>query len=360
MKKILPLIVIANLFLLAFDSCTNQEEYSLYPEGEYTRSSESLSLTDHVRLADIQTLISQNSSKSSAKSTAQTQINCISEDLGDTLLYVCNKIGGGWTIYSSDKRVPPIVAESEEGSFEDVMQNEEAMFWIKSMAQDMYNIKNCNDCDLNFTSEEISTNKEFWELVTTPDENLDEYLKDKMNSPNYAIRDSTTVKPLIPNGHYEYHSSYSTYEVYDSIARLTTTDWHQHNPFNMYCPYKSNLSTRAPAGCVAISCVQMLYFLHNKYGIPRTAPSEAYCNGNVNSSDYDWNQTNYTAEIWDEMTGNGSAAAPLIADIGRRVNMIYGDEGSAASTRDLVDKVFTPYGVSSIYTTYDTEILKTN
>lgn len=54
----------------------------------------------------------------------------------------------------------------------------------------------------------------------------------------------------------------------------------------------------------------------------------------------------------------GINAAPFIADIGRRVGVIYGDASSPAYTTDLPNKVFAPYGISCSYTDYNTELLK--
>jgi hypothetical protein len=262
------------------------------------------------------------------------------------MLYVSIKQSGGWTIYSSDTRVPAIVGQSDNGSFEELMLIDGARLWIQSLAEDMELIRSLPDEELNFSEEEIANNKAFWESVSSPSQ----YIKEKL-LPETRSSDDFLLAP----GHYELASSISYTEVYDSIPSLITTKWHQNNPYNIYCPLKSDNSTNAPAGCVAIAGAQMLYFLHNHLGVPLTAPSEAYCDGNINS--YTWSQTNYTTDIWDKM-GNGIYAAPLIADIGRRVSMKYGDNSSSASLKDLVKKVFSPYSISCTYANYDSDLLK--
>lgn len=354
-KSILITTVIT-FSLLIFGSCSNINELELSIDTIGTRSSVPSYSSNNVTYNDIQSLLTRKSKTALRSSNEKHQIYCIPNNSGDTLLYICNKNSGGWTIYATDKRVPSIVGDSNEGSIEELLQNEAAMMWIKSLAQDMENIKRSDDSDLKFSLREIEDNKTFWESISKPND----FINNNLYSQNYVMIDTTKIHPIIPNGHYEYLSSSSYFEIYDSIPRLTTTDWHQHPPFNKYCPFTSFNIGRAPAGCVAISCAQMMYFLHHNYGIPLTAPSEAYCNGNVNSQDYDWAQTNYTIGIWNQMTYNEEAAAPLIADIGRRVNMKYGDNGSAANTKDLVNNVFTPYGISSVFTSYDPEILKSN
>ena len=164
-------------------------------------------------------------------------------------------------------------------------------------------------------------------------------------------------KDIVPTlGHYELRNSTLSIEVYDSISSMTSTEWSQGSPYNYYCPLTSNNLEHAPAGCVAIAGAQMLYFLHSTFGIPSTAPSKAYCKGNVNS--YTWEQTDYSSHIWADMANNGYYAAPLIADVGRRLNMQYGDNGSGALTEDLINKVFVPYGISCLYTSYNVDLLR--
>jgi hypothetical protein len=277
----------------------------------------------------------------------------------DTALFVRIKQSGGWTIYSTDTRVPPIVAQSDNGSFEELMQIESAKLWIQSMAEDMAVIKTLPNEELNFSQDEITNNISFWESISCPDEYVKESLLQtaKVLKDTLVIKDSLTFEnPTLSNGHYEYAYTTSYSEVYDSIQRMTVTDWHQRAPYNEYCPLKSDNETHAPAGCVAIAGAQMLFYLHDYYGVPSTAPSEAYCEGNINS--YTWNQTNYTTDIWESMNNNGIYAAPLIADVGRRIDMDYQDDASGAYMQDLVQNVFVPYGISCVYAKYDTELLK--
>ena len=310
-------------------------------------------IENHVSLSDIITLNSVDVSNTRASSIISSSIECVTNEKRDTLIYVYKKETGGWTMYSSDTRLPAIIAHSESGSFEELMQIEGAKLWVESMAEDVAMIKALPDDRLNFTSEEIENNKAFWQSISSPDA----YVKQQILGATRAPED-IELKPIL--GHYELRSSQTYYEVYDSISALVGVNWHQYYPYNMYCPFKSDLSDRAPAGCVAIAAGQMLYFLNNKLGVPETAPSEAYCNGNVNSTDYDWAQTNYTSSIWDLMNVEEKYAAPLIADIGRRVNMNYGDNSSGAITPNLPNSVFAPYGISCTYGNYNAETVKSS
>lgn len=312
-----------------------------------------------VTLSDVTTLTKAqtNATRAAGVAVADSKVTCFVDAQQDTLLYICDKAGGGWTVYSSDTRVPAVVAQSSSGTYADAMQNEAARLWMEAIAEDMKHILAAADSALNFTAEEISANREFWRSVSDADAYVKEKLADGGMTRVLEIEDKN-IEPII--GHYELISSKTHYEVYDSIARMTETDWNQWFPYNTYCPGKSNGNGNVPAGCVAIAAAQMLYFLHYSLGVPETAPSEAYCNGSV-STGYDWDQYNYTSGIWDEMNERYMpAAAPLVADIGRRLNMRYGDNGSGAYTRDLPANVFAPYGISCTYCPYDIHFLMTS
>ena len=335
------------LFLVSvFTACTNSIDENVKFDFIGTKTSDinddhSVKYNDIVTLTQCQDAITRSSSHSSSN------IECIANEANDTLLYVYKKQGGGWIIYSSDTRVPAIVAQSDSGSFEKLMEIGGAQLWIQSMAEDMAAIKQLPDDQLNFSQEEIENNKAFWKSVSSPDE----YVKEMLHA--------TTRGLIMPTGHYELFASRSWSEVYDSISRRTKTNWHQDDPYNSYCPYVSDYSHRADAGCAAIAVAQMLYFLNDNLEVPETAPSEAYCYGNVNG--YTWAQTNYTSDVWNYMnTNDGIYAAPLIADVGRRLNTNYTDNGSFSRVQetDWVDSLFIPYGITCTYTSYNVGLLK--
>ena len=96
-----------------------------------------------------------------------SNIICYESAEYDTLLYICENIGGGWTIYSSDTRVPAIIAKSDTGSFAHASKNKALMTWVSTIAEDMKLIKHACDAELNFTTEEIASNKKFWKSIIT-------------------------------------------------------------------------------------------------------------------------------------------------------------------------------------------------
>jgi len=288
----------------------------------------------HVSLNDIITLSKAKLKSTRASSDTIIDVDCITNKENDTLLYVVYKKNTkGWTIYSSDARVPACVAQCDSGTYEDLKKNEAAMVWIQTMADDIALIKTLSDEKLNFTKEQIENHKEFWKSVSSPDE----YIKEKVFGKSTRVPD---LPPLIPAGHYQLISTTFEYDTIYYVPRLTETNWHQNQPYNNYCPKRSDTTTgeRAPAGCVAIAGAQMLYYLHYHLGVPVEAPSSAYCYGCVTEHPtYRWGQSDYSSTVWDDMALDGSEAAPLIANVGKRVSMTYRNDNSIAYTSDLVN-----------------------
>ena len=86
---------------------------------------------NNVSLTDILTLTQgQNLGTRSSDVHGTLEVECIVNNSDDTILFVSKIQNGGWTIYSSDKRVPAIVAQSKSGSFDELMKIDGARLWI--------------------------------------------------------------------------------------------------------------------------------------------------------------------------------------------------------------------------------------
>lgn len=360
MKKLL-LLVFSVITSIIF-GCSESFEDDMFVVSNEVNPIENSS--HFVTLKDIQTLTNAKGPLTRSSVATEENIICYTDAEQDTLLYICNKADGGWTIYSSDTRVPAIVAECAKGSFAKASENEALMAWVATIAEDMKVIRRTSDSGLNFTEEEIATNKEFWESIN----NVEKIIKRKQA----RLKRIGPHDPLMPiddyrlYGHYELQGVYNYERVYDSIPRLTNTNWYQSWPYNKYCPQKSTGYGNAPAGCAVIAIAQMLYFLHYHLGVPQSAPSEAYCNSTVEDyPNYDWDQYNYTSTVWYYMDsvayyGNyGHYAAPFIANIGKLSNIEYGDDGSSVTNNNLAN-AFPAYGITCDYTTYNENDVKSN
>jgi hypothetical protein len=295
-----------------------------------------------VRYGAIQNLVRSQRKGTRSLQEIDADIYCYVDEMQDTLLYACNNPSGGWTMYATDTRVPVVLGESSKGTFGEALQNEELAAWVYTMSLDIKNIQEAEDDELNFTTEEIQENENFWKMIEDPlaFTPVDTLLFDKGN----AILESRETT--------------SHTEDYNLVSPLITTTWAQEAPYNNACPYKSTGDDRSPAGCVAIAAAQMLVFLHDSLGVPVEAPSEAYCNSRNNEKPFDWAQTNYTSTIWDAMKSNDAYAAPLIANVGNLCNMEYGDNGSVAYSSELPSLVFPIYGINCSYEDYNETDLK--
>lgn len=159
-------------------------------------------------------------------------------------------------------------------------------------------------------------------------------------------------------GYWELDDSYTENEYHANVAPLTVTNFHQEDPYNDICPKKNLLGLkRAPAGCVAISGAQMLYFLHYKIGLPVYAASDGYCRTTINDTpNYQGiHITNSSQTIWNTMISHPSDAAYLVADVGKKVFTDYAMDGSVASTMDLKANVFELEGISCKYGSYNVD-----
>ena len=314
-----------------------------------------------VSLNHIEKLMRSDSVMTRGEENITNYVECLSLDKSDTLLFAYNKPQGGWILYASDTRVPAIVAESSNGSFDDLVEVEPAKMWIEGMMEDMAAVREASDEMLNFTPEQIEANQSFWKALTAPDEFANQVIDENpeiysVESETYGVKPGGGLLPVDWPGHYELDYTSSHTEVYDSIPRLTVTNWDQNANYNKYCPLTSDGKKNSDAGCGAIAVAQILYYMHYKIGKPLRAPSYAYCNSRNNEKPYDWDQTNPSTIIWNLMF-DSERAAPLIAHIGNLVNMEYTDLGSSSIFTNLRNALIY-YGLSCDYFSYNNNINK--
>lgn len=324
MKRVLYVLLIP---FIAVCSCAKDNSISMGSVSVYESRGNSVSISD------VRWLVSA-SEQTKGNLKGIEIIPCVDKD-NDTLAFAVN-YEKGWTLYSADKRVPPILAESDRGDFKEISCHPGVKEWISRSLENIKVIKRLDNEMLNFTEEEIRNCQEFWAQTLNP-------------------------YPHQPSGHYELHSTNTIVEVCDSIPHLLSTKWNQSYPFNAYCPYVAgSTTTHCPAGCVAIAGAQMLYYLHYYYGVPECAPSTAYCYSDENDFPYYWDQGGDTSSIWDFMplTGDGEEsfntnAAPLIAEVGNYAIVTYTHSGSYANTYFLHNVFNLYYGISSYYGEYN-------
>lgn len=261
----------------------------------------------------------------------------------------------GWEAISSDKRGPIVLARSETGKYADMEIIEAANDWMKDIANDIIcrrtDKEHFNNIDKNVLSKETKS-VIFWKIITSDTE----YINSK------RICTKINDMPTTYEGYWEIYQQYGQTLEDCNIPHLTETRWHQEAPFNYYAPWRTNSSgLRAPAGCVAIAGAQMLYYLHYYLGSPLYASTTATCTGNINN--YTINVSGSSSSIWDSMAQISyysydditayDPSAVLIAWVGTRVHMDYGNNSSAANTMDLVDEVFDIEGIHTQHGDYN-------
>lgn len=255
----------------------------------------------------------------------------------------------GFEIVSADKRSPVPIARNSRGVFSECDDPDGFGGHLSLMASEIFlSLKGLLPAASQGEEENIQGSLDFWLLINAQAPLIS-------NNRLGSISEEANRGGHVPQGFWEMVIAESEEEVYDSIPHLTTTTWYQTSIYNLYCPEDRdtlNHIERCPAGCVAIAGAQMLYFLHNKDGVPTTSPSEGSCTGYVYDHSYAQNFWNYSISTWGSMSPrdwSDTCAALLVGDVGKRLHMDYAWDGSEASTEDLVAEVFSPYGWNCVY-----------
>jgi hypothetical protein len=268
----------------------------------------------------------------------------------ETCLYVI-QYEDGFDVISADKRSPVPIAKSSHGFYEEQNNPDGFGGHLNMIAEEVWFLKHGFLIDPLPESEEyIKSSLDFWRMVNADSSFITEF---KIDTKGHPI-----IDPDIPVGHWELVGVRTEEEVYDSIPHLTSTWWHQGNAYNYYCPIDKDTNDvlrKCPAGCVAIAAAQMLYYLHQKDGVPTTSPSSGSCTGFVYDSSYVQNFGDFVTSTWGQMnilSPYDTCAALLVGDIGKKLHMSYHWDGSGAYSEDLPDSVFSPYGWNCDYADY--------
>lgn len=250
---------------------------------------------------------------------------------GDTLLYVVN-YPDGWSVFSADKHLPPVLAEGESGSFDlKKINNPGVLEWLEQIFNMTQRIRQEKD----FASS--NENTDLWTGFT------------RKSKPNPSKSEYTWTKVLVS----------SVQEHIDTVAAgpFLNTEWGQSNPWNMRLSYynNNNLLYRFPTGCVTVAISQLLYWFHSNIGSPSglyhdvaisswtscyNPVGEPYFTSNVTRSNFT-NSSPRWAQMLQKYTDylpsspssvvNASYVADLMADVGNRICTQYTQSESSSS-----------------------------
>lgn len=238
---------------------------------------------------------------------------------GVPCMYVINYESGGFVIVSATKNYYPILAYSETGS----MNVEEAMktgfsVWSEKTIQKIVESSSWGgDSQAEFQRMWVAYDKQEVEVAPLYALNDGVLFRQRMNElyelcPGYSFGPLTSARSFLSQS--EYDSYVEKAELYGSpleftivgykrdpherVGPLINTVWSQKSPFNGLCPQN------CLAGCVAIAVAQIMRY----HEWPAT---------------YNWSDMpNTTATI---------ATQTLIADVGKAVDMEYGESASKSS-----------------------------
>lgn len=247
------------------------------------------------------------------------EIRTIYNENGVPCMYVINYESGGFVIVSATKNYYPILAYSETGS----MNVEEAMktgfsVWSEKTIQKIVESSSWGgDSQAEFQRMWVAYDKQEVEVAPLDALNDGVLFRQRMNElyelcPGYSFGPLTSARSFLSQS--EYDSYVEKAELYGSpleftivgykrdpherVGPLINTVWSQKSPFNGLCPQN------CLAGCVAIAVAQIMRY----HEWPAT---------------YNWSDMpNTTATI---------ATQTLIADVGKAVDMEYGESASKSS-----------------------------
>ena len=319
--------IFAILFSLFLSGCSAiDQDYEASPAISRNNCRKSL----HVSNSDLRRFLVAKNRYNETRSINGFDILPIISEGKDTVMYIIN-YPKGWEIISADKRVPAIIASSEEGNI--TKDNANQWAWISMMASDMLSIIRSSDDELLFSKEDIESNIRAW------------------GGPLPPVDTISTGDPA--DGHYELFSISYSFIYYDSIDHLMSTQWTQDDPYNYYCPLVTD-TTRAPAGCTPVAAAQVLYYLHGKYGVPESFYSSARCLGYI--GDYYYEFLNPYVSVWGDMgTSYGQDSnhlvAIMIANAGALTGVHYGNE-SSYTMGTVLPSFFEEYGYSCSTASY--------
>ena len=210
----------------------------------------------------------------------------------------------GWELFTSDKRLPYILAYSntEEFDYDFFMDNHSS--WAENYLLSTYRLRSdslfrgINEID----KKEINENVDFWN---------NEKKQQKVSGDN---RNNTTRGV---GGYWALTGSYDYYELVSQTNHFLPTNWHQYSPYNSGCPLIPNdpFQTRYETGSCALAMALLLYHYHNATGTPETAPQSGFSQLSPIDSTYHFYPTHYSSTVWNSMASSPDSCAALLGQL---------------------------------------------
>lgn len=289
-----------------------------------------------VLASDVQSILKNKFDRKKTRGSERYSLNTIQKN-GNPMLHIVNYDEGGWAIITGNRREEnQILAMSDVGHFDpDNITNSNVAFWFAMQLEQMEAVEFEEDvmADMNGNSN-VSVNS-----IPPFD---DEYVWVRL-----------PLEPIV------------TTTLHSEVGHLLTTKWGQEYPWNYKCPAFG--SQKAPTGCVAVAVAQLLYYYHFHLGVPsglyHSIVPTFILNGNYYTSSVTRSDYHANSNRWEEMAktyrsrcASTDYVGDLMIDIGERVGIKYGEDGSGAAFDDYKN-VFSLYGLSSNAIDYNSDKL---
>ena len=327
MKNVFCNIIIL-FFLGAFYSCSKD---NLFTSGN--QFEDGTLCVNRVSLSDIQGYLSAVKGIEPTKASSLS-IEPILQNQ-DTVMYLVN-YEDGWEVLSADIRVPRVLFKCDHGNM-----SMEELSSCPSRAQFI--------SSLSSVIREGLYSEDFYQDLEIGDAWKD--IPSRISIDNVLVRVLASIERTVITSRVQDH--------------LLETRWGQSVPWNMCAPYTDSTHTsRCVLGCVPVAAGQVLYYLHDKLGIPSYTYGSATCiahapsnpdhyltlsPSNIVFSDY--------SSHWDEMalsrndsTGFSQAAAFLLY-VGYRYGAHYYTDLTYASNYSTPSVFSTYFGIDCQYET---------
>lgn len=300
--------IIPFFLLLFFSSCNDEVETDNQNKDlNFVTISEAKELVSEVLGVNSQRSASQGK-KSSISSKRVKNIKPFVDEQNEVVFHIANYEGGGFVILSADKRAMPILAYSENGefAFDENQLPDGLKDWITYSKSYISGIRKTN-------RKQTEGEAKMWSVkfLTKAVAALDGQPMPIDDDPD---------DPINP----------SCQDIYTTVGPLLQTKWGQGCGYNNLLGYCSDVTycNRMPTGCVATAMAQVMRY--HRY--PAT---------------YNWSimPNSMTPDTYE--FGN-TEVARLMSDIGVKVGMGYGCDGSKANTKAEVASSFVnDFGYSS-------------
>jgi Peptidase C10 family/Spi protease inhibitor/Secretion system C-terminal sorting domain len=271
MRRISALLCMLMIFVLSFGKQVDQNTAKSVGYTFFQSRSNSNRLKS---AADLQLVYK-------AVSSVKNSLDLIEEA---TFLYIFNIGSNGFVIVSGDDNVMPILAYSDEGSFDPNNIPPNTSKWLEGYQSEIL-----------FT---IENN------IQPMKETLDEWQN---------LKNGVSLKSTAGN---------------NSVSPLIQTKWNQFPFFNDLCPFDIKSNSRTVTGCVATAMAQIMkywsYPTQGKGFNSYSDPNYGFQSANFANTTYNW------ASMPNIITSTNNSVATLMYHCGVSVNMHYGVKPSGS------------------------------